>query len=295
MVAKRRGAPGAVMGYEDIAEESFGKLGRLLISSIIYVELFGTCCLLFILEVRGAWAQGTACRPRGACALPLGSRRMCVGIRVCWDASAGSQPRLPGAADVSQHRGAAPWLRRCRPHTALALPATRDVCAGATTCLCGPGRQPVQAPRHQAGRQRLAVHVDRRRHHDPHRVAARPQGALSAGHGRGLRHNHRRALGQYSAARCACAHAWSASRHRHLSRTLGPGRGGTRAAHPRPATGPPAPLQPADLAPGPFPHQPPPNRRINCRWPTLSSRATSPWARPPTWRCGPRCRSSLAS
>lgn len=40
--------------YEAIAEETFGKIGRLIISSIIYVELFGTCCLLFILEVRGA-------------------------------------------------------------------------------------------------------------------------------------------------------------------------------------------------------------------------------------------------
>ena len=38
--------------YEEIAEETFGKLGRLIISAIIYVELFGTCCLLFILEVR---------------------------------------------------------------------------------------------------------------------------------------------------------------------------------------------------------------------------------------------------
>lgn len=37
--------------YEAIAEETFGKIGRLIISSIIYVELFGTCCLLFILEV----------------------------------------------------------------------------------------------------------------------------------------------------------------------------------------------------------------------------------------------------
>jgi hypothetical protein len=39
--------------YEEIAEEAFGKLGRALVSSIIYVELFGTCCLLFILEVGG--------------------------------------------------------------------------------------------------------------------------------------------------------------------------------------------------------------------------------------------------
>jgi vesicular inhibitory amino acid transporter len=51
VVSKRRGLPAAAMGYEEIAEEAFGKLGRLIISSIIYVELFGTCCLLFILEV----------------------------------------------------------------------------------------------------------------------------------------------------------------------------------------------------------------------------------------------------
>ncbi len=51
-VAARRQLPkGTVVGYEEIAEESFGKLGRLLISSIIYIELFGTCALLFILEV----------------------------------------------------------------------------------------------------------------------------------------------------------------------------------------------------------------------------------------------------
>jgi solute carrier family 32 (vesicular inhibitory amino acid transporter) len=52
-VSAARGTPGAVMGYEDIAEAAFGKLGRLIISAIIYVELFGTCCLLFILEVEG--------------------------------------------------------------------------------------------------------------------------------------------------------------------------------------------------------------------------------------------------
>ena len=58
VVARRKLPKGSVVGYEEIAEESFGKLGRLLISSIIYVELFGTCALLFILEVRmqlGAW------------------------------------------------------------------------------------------------------------------------------------------------------------------------------------------------------------------------------------------------
>lgn len=56
MVAKRRGlGPGKVVGYEEIAEESFGKLGRLLVSTIIYIELFGTCALLFILEVGRKW------------------------------------------------------------------------------------------------------------------------------------------------------------------------------------------------------------------------------------------------
>jgi len=50
VVARRKLPAGTVVGYEEIAEESFGKLGRLLVSSIIYVELFGTCCLLFILE-----------------------------------------------------------------------------------------------------------------------------------------------------------------------------------------------------------------------------------------------------
>ncbi|GLC35800.1 hypothetical protein PLESTB_000495600 [Pleodorina starrii] len=49
-VAKRQGANAAPVGYEEIAEAAFGKLGRLIISSIIYVELFGTCALLFILE-----------------------------------------------------------------------------------------------------------------------------------------------------------------------------------------------------------------------------------------------------
>lgn len=50
VVAKRRGLGGAVVGYEEIAEETFGPIGRLIVSAIIYVELFGTCCLLFILE-----------------------------------------------------------------------------------------------------------------------------------------------------------------------------------------------------------------------------------------------------
>lgn len=50
-VAKQRNLGNTPVGYEDIAEAAFGKVGRLVISSIIYVELFGTCALLFILEV----------------------------------------------------------------------------------------------------------------------------------------------------------------------------------------------------------------------------------------------------
>ena len=49
-VAEQRGQPGAVVGYEEIAEAAFGKMGKALISAIIYTELFGTCCVLFILE-----------------------------------------------------------------------------------------------------------------------------------------------------------------------------------------------------------------------------------------------------
>lgn len=50
-VAKQKGAGGTPASYEDIAEATFGKWGRVLVSGIIYVELFGTCALLFILEV----------------------------------------------------------------------------------------------------------------------------------------------------------------------------------------------------------------------------------------------------
>ncbi|MEW5303382.1 MAG: hypothetical protein WDW36_006081 [Sanguina aurantia] len=49
-VAKQRNLGNTPVGYEDIAEAAFGKIGKLVISSIIYVELFGTCALLFILE-----------------------------------------------------------------------------------------------------------------------------------------------------------------------------------------------------------------------------------------------------
>jgi vesicular inhibitory amino acid transporter len=54
-VSARNG--GAAVGYEEIAEAAFGPIGKLIISTIIYVELFGTCALLFILEVSLAAAQ----------------------------------------------------------------------------------------------------------------------------------------------------------------------------------------------------------------------------------------------
>ena len=49
-VAKRRNLGNAVVGYEEIAEETFGPVGKAIISAIIYIELFGTCCVMFILE-----------------------------------------------------------------------------------------------------------------------------------------------------------------------------------------------------------------------------------------------------
>jgi len=49
-VAEQRGKAGAVIGYEEIAEAAFGRMGKAIISAIIYTELFGTCCVLFILE-----------------------------------------------------------------------------------------------------------------------------------------------------------------------------------------------------------------------------------------------------
>ncbi|KAG2499329.1 hypothetical protein HYH03_002906 [Edaphochlamys debaryana] len=49
-VVSERSGSATPPGYEEIAEAAFGKLGRLLVSAIIYVELFGTCALLFILE-----------------------------------------------------------------------------------------------------------------------------------------------------------------------------------------------------------------------------------------------------
>lgn len=49
--AECNGAAPAMIGYEDIGEAAFGCLGRKIVSSIVYIELLGTCALLFILEV----------------------------------------------------------------------------------------------------------------------------------------------------------------------------------------------------------------------------------------------------
>ena len=51
--AKTGAAAPAMVGYEDIGEAAFGALGRSIVSGVMYVELMGTCALLFILEVRG--------------------------------------------------------------------------------------------------------------------------------------------------------------------------------------------------------------------------------------------------
>eukprot|EP00873_Tetraselmis_striata_P016271 jgi/Tetstr1/436535/TSEL_025360.t1 len=39
-----------IVGYEDIAEAALGKFGRAIVSGMVYVELSGTCALLFILQ-----------------------------------------------------------------------------------------------------------------------------------------------------------------------------------------------------------------------------------------------------
>ncbi|EIE22996.1 hypothetical protein COCSUDRAFT_15642, partial [Coccomyxa subellipsoidea C-169] len=44
------GAAPPMIGYEDIGGAAFGALGRTIVSSVMYVELLGTCALLFILE-----------------------------------------------------------------------------------------------------------------------------------------------------------------------------------------------------------------------------------------------------
>ncbi len=49
--AECNGAAPPMVGYEDIGEAAFGRLGRKIVSSVVYTELLGTCALLFILEV----------------------------------------------------------------------------------------------------------------------------------------------------------------------------------------------------------------------------------------------------
>ncbi|CAL8465508.1 g5044 [Coccomyxa elongata] len=44
------GSPPPMIGYEDIGAAAFGALGRTIVSSVMYIELLGTCALLFILE-----------------------------------------------------------------------------------------------------------------------------------------------------------------------------------------------------------------------------------------------------
>ncbi len=54
-IAKAESSNGAappMIGYEDIGGAAFGAIGRTIVSSVMYVELLGTCALLFILEVR---------------------------------------------------------------------------------------------------------------------------------------------------------------------------------------------------------------------------------------------------
>lgn len=55
MVTKKRQREGsngtALVGYEDIGAEAFGAPGRAVVATSMYIELMGTCALLFILEV----------------------------------------------------------------------------------------------------------------------------------------------------------------------------------------------------------------------------------------------------
>jgi hypothetical protein len=47
-------AAAAVAGYEAVAGAAFGRLGRLLVSGVMYAELLGICCVYIVLEVRGS-------------------------------------------------------------------------------------------------------------------------------------------------------------------------------------------------------------------------------------------------
>ena len=60
---QREGKGGAVIGYEDIGAEAFGGLGRAIVSASMYIELLGTCALLFILEVSNPFTYMTVPLP----------------------------------------------------------------------------------------------------------------------------------------------------------------------------------------------------------------------------------------
>jgi vesicular inhibitory amino acid transporter len=48
-VCKREGRDLHDVGYEDVAEAAYGKAGRAIVSTTIYIELYGICALLFII------------------------------------------------------------------------------------------------------------------------------------------------------------------------------------------------------------------------------------------------------
>lgn len=55
-VAKMLGrGPTGMVRYEEVAEAAFGKLGRQMVSLMMYTELVGTCSLFFILESDNMW------------------------------------------------------------------------------------------------------------------------------------------------------------------------------------------------------------------------------------------------
>lgn len=56
-----------IVGYEDIAEAALGKFGRAIVSGMVYVELSGTCALLFILQVSRRRHSRPALRSTGWC------------------------------------------------------------------------------------------------------------------------------------------------------------------------------------------------------------------------------------
>jgi predicted lipid-binding transport protein (Tim44 family) len=58
--ASAAAAAAAPSGYEDVAEAAFGRLGRLLVSGLMYAELLGICCVYVVLEVRRRGAASSA-------------------------------------------------------------------------------------------------------------------------------------------------------------------------------------------------------------------------------------------